>query len=227
MTERIQFVPLGTEGPRAVEMAYREPSGGGAPHRPKTSGISQLPTEVTGPVPDRPVPLDTAAVAVETTRDTTNGPTGPRPGPETGRVGPALGDGKLWVRPLPLPPRDLARAVARSQSELVDSAVTAIVQAYIDSVLSVAPANELLPRWTTKVGNQTLGLDAQWIYLGPIKVPTALVAGILNAIGALPGGASGEVPGPLVPPGLRPLADEVERLCRDLLASDRDRKSVV
>ncbi len=37
----------------------------------------------------------------------------------------------------------------------------------------------------------------------------------------LPGGASGEVPGPLVPPGLRPLADEVERLCRDLLASDR------
>ncbi len=193
VAERIQFVPLGTEGPRAVEMAFREPSGGGAPHRPRTSGISQLPTDVTGPVPDRPVPPDTAAVAVQATPDTTSGPAGPRPGPETGRVGPARGDGHLWVRPLPLPPRDLARIVARSPAELVDSAVTAIVQAYIDSVLSVAPANELLPRWTTKVGNQTLGLDAQWIYLGPIKVPTALVAGILNALGALPGGASAEM----------------------------------
>lgn len=191
--ERILLVPLGTEGPRAVEMAFREPSGGGAPHRPKTAGISELPTPETGPIPDRPRPPDTVAVTLHPSDDTTSGPVGPRKGPENGRVGPAQGDGKLWVRPLPLPPRDLARAVARTQAELVDSAVTAIVQAYIDSVLTVAPPNELLPKWSTKVGGQNLGLDAQWIYLGPIKVPTALVAGILNALGALPGGQSAEM----------------------------------
>ena len=191
--EEVLFVPLGTEGPRAVEMAYHEPSGGGARNRPKTSGVSTLPNPDTGPVPDKPVPPDTVAVAIRPDPDSVTGRDGVGPGRETGRVGPALGDGKLWVRPLPLPPRDLARVVTRSQAELVDSAVTAIVQAYIDSVLSVAPANELLPRWTTKVGNQTLGLDAQWIYLGPIKVPTALVAGILSAIGALPNGSSAEM----------------------------------
>ena len=190
--EQVLFIPLGTEGPRAVEMALREPSGGGARNQSKTSGVRELPTDETGPVPDRPVPPDTVVVAAEPTPDSVSGPVDRGPGRETGHVGPALGDGKLWVRPLPLPPRDLARAVVRSQAELVDSAVTAIVQGYIDSVLSVAPANELLPRWTTKVGGQTLGLDAQWIYLGPIKVPTALVAGILNALGALPGGGSAE-----------------------------------
>jgi len=192
--ERLIYMPLGTEGPRAVDMAYREPSAGGAPRRPPSAGVSQLPTPETGPEPERPPEPDVPTVVVEQpTQDTSSGPVGDGRRARWGRIGPAQGEGKLWVRPLPLPPRDLARVVARSQAELVDSAVTAIVQAYIDSVLTVAAAaSDPMPRWVTKVGDQQLGLDAQWIYLGPIKVPTALVAGILSAFGALPAGGSAE-----------------------------------
>ena len=190
---RLVMVPLGTEGPRAIEMVFREPSGGGATRRPPTSGVTALPSAETGPVPE-PTPEPEAPTIVNSEPvDTASGPTGRAAGPGRGRVGPALGDGSLWVRPLPLAPRDLARTLTRSQAELVDSAVTAIVQAYIDSVLTVAPANQPLPSWTTKVGDQLLGLDAQWIYLGPIRIPTALVAGILNAVGALPVGSSAEL----------------------------------
>ncbi len=41
-----------------------------------------------------------------------------------GRIGPALGDGRLWVRPLPVPPKELAARLGKSHVELVDSAVT-------------------------------------------------------------------------------------------------------
>ena len=62
------------------------------------------------------------------------------------------------------------------------------------------------------------------LLLSGATVPTvapALVAAPLATSNPLPGGSSGEVPGPHVPPALRALADDVERLCHDLLASDR------
>jgi hypothetical protein len=193
LADRIILVPLGTEGPRAADIAFREPSGGAAPRRPRTSGVSTLPKEETGPPPEQVVEPDTVAVVASETPDSAE-IAAPEPrGRGRARIGPAPGDGTLWIRALPLPPRDLARAVTRTQAELVDSAVTAIVQAYIDSVLTAAPANQPLPQWTTRVGEQQLGIDAQWIYLGPIKIPTALVAGILSAVGALPAGGSAEM----------------------------------
>ena len=51
-----------------------------------------------------------------------------------GSIGPGLADGRLWVRPLPLPPRELAKRLTKRHAELVDSAVTAIVQGYLDSI---------------------------------------------------------------------------------------------
>jgi hypothetical protein len=180
--ERIVLVPLGTEGPRAVEMVYRDPSGGGNRSRTKTSGISALPRPETGPTPEQqPVP-DTVVAAADEPRAPDSAPA--TPGRPRGRahMGPALGEGKLWVRPLPLPPQDLARAVTRTRAEIADSVVTVIVQAYIDSVLATAPDNAPIPSWTTKVGDQQLGIDSRWIYLGPIKIPTALLALILPSV---------------------------------------------
>lgn len=102
--------------------------------------------------------------------------------PEPGRQGvPRLrlgvGQGKLWVRPLPLPPGELAQRLSRSHYELVDSAVSEIVQAYIDSVLR-APAgiNTKPPSWVTTIRGKTFGIDEQNIYLGGLKIPTALLA---------------------------------------------------
>ena len=51
------------------------------------------------------------------------------PADALGRIAPGLAQGRLWVRPLPLPPKELAQRLTRSRAELVDSAVTSIVQA--------------------------------------------------------------------------------------------------
>jgi hypothetical protein len=107
--------------------------------------------------------------------DSGRGP--PRPGTPGFRIGPALGEGKLWVQPLPAPPKEIAEAYNKTHVELVDSAVSAIVQQYIDSVLN-APADPgaTPPSWTTKIMGKTFGIDSKYIYLGPLKIPSALLA---------------------------------------------------
>lgn len=126
----------------------------------------QIAVEEPGGLPDAPV--DTAAGMPS--------PTG------TGRqtvpsLRPRMGDGKLWVRPLPLAPQELAQRLTRSHFELVDSAVSAIVQAYIDSIVNTpSPLDARPPSWTTKIAGKTFGLDANNIYLGGLKIPSAVLA---------------------------------------------------
>jgi hypothetical protein len=94
-----------------------------------------------------------------------------------GRIGPALGDGRLWVRPLPLPPRALARRLQPSHIELVDSAVTAIVQQYLDSIAREPGADRVsLPDWTTTIAGSKFGLDSRNIYIAGLKIPAAVLA---------------------------------------------------
>lgn len=133
------------------------------------------------PPPLEPVPEVRPQVVVQDTGALT--PVRPPvvAGPPTGgvrQIRPALGQGTLWVRPLPLPPRELAQALTqRTHTELVDSAVSAIVQSYIDSVMASptrpgAPA----PSWTTEIQGQTFGIDSKFIYLGPLRIPAAILA---------------------------------------------------
>jgi len=83
----------------------------------------------------------------------------------------------LWVRPLPLPPKDLAQRLSRSRAELLDSAVTTIVQAYLDSIASdPASRNQGLPSWTTEIAGKKFGLDAKNIYIAGLKIPAAVLA---------------------------------------------------
>lgn len=97
-------------------------------------------------------------------------------GPQ-GRIGPALGDGRLWVRPLPLPPKELAQRIERSHAELVDSAVTAIVQRYLDSIASEPGADRVkLPDWTAEVDGLKFGLDSRSIYIAGLRIPAAVLA---------------------------------------------------
>lgn len=92
------------------------------------------------------------------------------------RIGPAQATGKVWVPPLPLPPRELATRLTRSHSELADSAVTAIIQAFLDSI-ATDPATRAArpPDWTTTLGGAKFGLDSKWIYVAGLKIPTALL----------------------------------------------------
>ena len=93
-------------------------------------------------------------------------------------IRPRYGDGRLWVQPLPESPRRIASALTgQSPAELADSAVAKIIQSYLEEMAKErAESPTALPSWTTKIGGKTVGLDQKWIYLGPLKIPTALLA---------------------------------------------------
>jgi hypothetical protein len=154
-------------------MPYRTPA---APGRARTGNSTTRqarpafrprPQTVTAlPVPQpTPPPIDTAAPPAERSR------------PLIGRLGPTLADGRLWVRPLPLPPKELAQRLSRNHAQLVDSAVTAIVQAYLDSIASEPSARgQALPSWTTQVAGKKFGIDSKNIYIAGLKIPAAVLA---------------------------------------------------
>jgi hypothetical protein len=91
---------------------------------------------------------------------------------------PHYGDGRLWVQPMAEAPREIAKALSgKTAQQLTDSAVASMVQTYLDAMAREQAANPTaLPSWTTKIAGKTVGLDSKWIYLGPIKVPTMLLA---------------------------------------------------
>jgi hypothetical protein len=93
------------------------------------------------------------------------------------RIAPGLAGGKLWVEPLPLPPNELAQRLQRSHVELVDSAVTATIQAFLDSI-AADPASKAaaLPSWTTTIAGRKFGLDSRNIYVAGLKIPAAVLA---------------------------------------------------
>ena len=94
-----------------------------------------------------------------------------------GPLGPGLGDGRLWVQPLPLPPRDLARRLKRSEAELVDSVVRATIQAFLDSIaLQPDVATAPPPDWTTKIAGSKFGMDSKNIYIAGLRIPVAVLA---------------------------------------------------
>jgi hypothetical protein len=126
--------------------------------------------------PELPRPADTTApplrIPVQPIPDTAAAPRSP-----AGRIGPNLGDGRLWVRPLPLPPKALARRLHPTHAELVDSAVTAIVQQYLDSIAREPGADQVkLPDWTTTISGSKFGLDSRNIYIAGLKIPAAVLA---------------------------------------------------
>lgn len=93
-------------------------------------------------------------------------------------IRPRYGDGRLWVQPLPESPRRIASALTgQTPAELADSAVAKLIRAYLDQMANErAESPSALPSWTTKIGGKTVGIDQKWIYLGPLKIPTALLA---------------------------------------------------
>ena len=130
--------------------------------------------------PELPSPSRSAVAQPEqqperTTLDTGSAPR-PQPPEALARIGPGLAQGRLWVRPLPLPPRDLAQRLSGSRGELLDSAVTSIVQAYLDSIAN-EPSNENQgpPSWTTEIAGKKFGLDSKNIYIAGLKIPTVVL----------------------------------------------------
>lgn len=129
----------------------------------------QAPVEVV--VPPTEAPVDLADVLVDQLSDTL-----PRPvviGTQR-LLGPSYGDGRVWA-PIQLTDTEraiLAVGVAEIDSTLRERILAAIREAPPDSFAYNAGPRD----WTTMIGDQKFGIDPQFVHLGPIKVPTFLLA---------------------------------------------------
>ncbi len=140
------------------------------PGAPARAGAGVTPraarADTASAVPAEPPPL---AEAADTSSD--------RSRAVAGRIGPGIARGRLWVPALPLPPRELAQRLTRSHIELVDSAVTDVVQAFLDSIARDPSSQGVtLPSWTTTVAGTKFGLDSKYLYVAGLKIPAAVLA---------------------------------------------------
>jgi hypothetical protein len=168
---RIRFVTLppqpgdGSGGPRrgAVPPAPRRPKPPAPPvQAPPVQAPSTVPTEL----PPAPPAREPAA---------SGAPIEPSTGPLTGGNGnllglqPRFGDGRLWSQPgqIVTPPK--------TEIQRMDSAGRAVVGAINDSMATLgkqrAPGD-----WTFEKGGQKYGIDQRFIRLGPVSIPTAVLA---------------------------------------------------
>lgn len=164
------FVPEGGLGPREVELPAYGPGLPGAP----AAAVPAAPL-----VPsDTGIPKQIGPIVIGRLHRLP-GDTVPVPGPiGTGRIlGPAYGDGRLWVRVgeaelgVVGPTESAAEHVAR-----VDSVIRARLKAFIDTMPRDSFALPPPSAWTTEIAGKPWGIDERWIYLGDLKLPTALLA---------------------------------------------------
>ena len=157
------------EGPRAVELPFHEaPPNVGQPQAPAQRPARRLPDRPTVPevaIPQLEVPAADSSVA------RTPPPAGRGP---VARIGPGLGEGVLWVRPLPLPPRELAQRLRKSHTELVDSAVTATIQAFLDSV--AREPHDPNAEWSGELAGKKFGLSGKYLTVAGLRIPAAVLA---------------------------------------------------
>jgi hypothetical protein len=117
-----------------------------------------IPTEIPAPAPAVTKPTEEAG----------NGPLVGGGGPVRG-VRPSYGDARLWKPPVPIvaPPKTVA--------ETIDSLIADGIAPYNDSV-AVAMHRRDPTDWTIEKGGYKWGMDRSAIRLGPVSIPTALLA---------------------------------------------------
>ena len=93
-------------------------------------------------------------------------------GPRRG-VQPSYGDPRVWVSPGPL------ATDPKTPEQRLDSALVTSLERYRDSLAAVrGPAGRRPGDWTIERGGQKFGMDEQFIRLGPISIPNAVLAAL-------------------------------------------------
>jgi hypothetical protein len=166
------------EGREPVPMRYFLPEPVGERRSRSTPQAQRAPAERRTARPELPNREAVPVLPKSTTPVQVLADTGSQTEPaQVGRIGPGLAQGRLWVRPLPLPPRELAERLTKTHAQLVDSAVTAIVQQYLDSIANdPSSKNPGLPSWTTQIAGKKFGIDSSHIYIAGLKIPAAVLA---------------------------------------------------
>jgi hypothetical protein len=158
--ERIGFLAL----PRAAEPVAGRSGGDDRPVLPDAPAPPPLvaPTEV--PVGIPPAPDDSVPAAVQGGS-----------GPIVGRGGPTQGivpryDSPIWA---PVAPEVIA---PRSSAEEIREGIAERVWAQNDSLRRAQPTGRAPGDWTVGEGDKKYGIDQRYIYIGPVEIPTAILA---------------------------------------------------
>lgn len=167
---------------RVAFVALPQPPAARQPPTPGRSGGDGRAAKATAPpLPPAPAEVPTALPP------TPSGPPVSVPGPSTGPLigggGPLRGiqpryeDPRIWVgtgEVVELP---------KTAAERLDSVIVADIGAYNDSV-RVANSGRKPGDWTFEKGGRKYGIDSKYIRLGPVSLPTAILALIpLNLTG--------------------------------------------
>ncbi len=142
------------------------------PGRNGGDGVSRKPSAVAIPVAPTTVPTNLAPAP--------KGPpvvsNGPSSGPLIGGGGqlrgiqPRYEDPRVWSSP------GRISSAPKTSTERLDSVIVADIGAYNDSV-RVANAGKRAPGdWTFEKNGQKYGIDSKFIRLGPVSIPTAVLA---------------------------------------------------
>lgn len=160
-TERLSYVA--TPAPAGAPPSAERGSGNGRPVITIPAVPLVAPTSVPRTIPVAPV---APGPPVEATPAGT-GPVVGTGGPVQG-VQPQYHDGRVWVPAAPMggPPK--------TAKQRMDSVVASEIDAHNDSMALVSGRKP--GDWTFKHNGQKYGIDQQFIHLGPVSIPTAVLA---------------------------------------------------
>ena len=170
--ERIRYVEMPA---RVVAQAPRSEGpirAGVVPATPPLVAPTSIPTEIP-PAAALPSPIAPGTGAIGGTG------TGDPNGKGSISVTPAFDDPRIWntpsgyARPTPTRAEDLQDYLARG------------IQQHLDSIGAI-PKGRDPTDWTKEIGGQKYGMDSKWVYVGPVKVPSFLLAAIPMKVQANP-----------------------------------------
>jgi hypothetical protein len=170
--ERIRYVEMPA---RVVAQAPRSETAiraGVVPATPPLVAPTSIPTEI-------PLPAAAPSPVVPATGAMGGTGTGDPTGKGSISVTPAYDDPRIWNTPSGFSPTAPTRA-----EELQDYLARGIQQ-HLDSIAAV-PKGRDPTDWTKEIGGQKYGMDSKWVYVGPVKVPSFLLAAIPMKVQANP-----------------------------------------
>ncbi len=149
---------------------------------PIRSGVVPAPPPLVAPTS-----IPTAIPPAATVATPTVPPTGAVGGTGTGDPGgkgsvsvtPAYNDPRIWNTPsgfaVPTPTR----------AEELEDYLARGIQQHLDSIGAI-PKGRDPGDWTKEIGGRKYGMDSKWVYVGPVKVPSFLLAAIPMKVQANP-----------------------------------------
>jgi hypothetical protein len=132
------------------------------------SGAPQVEAPTTVPTTVAPAPAKPAAAAEINGVGPVAGTGGPASGARTEYHGP-----QIWVPPAPPGTGEKPHTLAVQ----LDSAAHAMIVRNNDSLAKLGPTRQP-GDWTKEIGGKKWGMDQQYIHLGPIEIPNAILAAL-------------------------------------------------